>query len=106
MQEEVAVNVPHVRSAALSTYCKFRNVCISVDDKFGILPQLKFNVMDGFSPILQYILRERTLVSPSVQGPTAEKKHSGRRPVLWEEKKKQTKNTKSSSEKHLYMLLF
>lgn len=74
MQEKVAVNAPQIRFAALSMYCNFRNVCISKNEIFGILPQLKFNIPGDFSPILQYTLREWTLVTASVRGPSAEKK--------------------------------
>lgn len=42
MQEKVAVNAPQIRSAALSMCCNSRNVCISKNEIFGILPQLKF----------------------------------------------------------------
>jgi len=55
--------VPHVRSAALSAYGNFRSVCISAGDIIGFLPQLKFSIVDGFSPVLQYIPRAWILVS-------------------------------------------
>lgn len=73
-QEKVAVNAPQIRSAAISVCFNFRSVCISKNEIFGILPQLKFEVPGDFAPIRQHTRRERTLVTASVRGPSAGKK--------------------------------
>lgn len=74
MQEKVAVNVPRIRSAALSMYCNFRNVCISKNEILGILPQLKFNIPGDFFPPSCNTPGENGLLSLQVSGAHLQKK--------------------------------
>lgn len=98
VQEKVAVNVPQIRSAALSMYCNLRNVCISKNEIFGILPLLKLSTPGDSSPSSCDVLWENGLLSLQVSGAHLQKKKlSGWGLFLWK---------KPSPEKHFHTIPF